>query len=244
MKNITLVIAFILALSVNVLATTWGPAEHQCPVCKAKNTYQEIASYGSYIYQWPEKYQYIYWPMTDGYSVYCCPDCHFSAYMWDFDSIPENKRDTIKKFLETVKLDKKYEDYSDIPMATRLEIAEKVYQILGRDDEFWCRFYRVCGFWGDENKALQSRTKALELAEKMLNDTSYSGQEKEKLFIIAAMYNYTGQKDSALVYLDKAKKYTYTNTAWKKENAEGLDEYLTDLIVQYKEFIRKGGKED
>ena len=58
--------------------------------------------------------------------------------MWDFDSVPENRVDTLTKFLSTVKLEKKYKDYIDIPMTTRLEIAENVYKILGRDNEFWC----------------------------------------------------------------------------------------------------------
>ena len=77
----------------------------------------------------------------------------------------------------------------------------------------------------------------------MLLDSVYSGQEKEILFIIAAMNNFTGQSDSALIYLDKASLLTYENKKWKEENVKGLDRYLTDLIKQYKEFIRKE-KED
>lgn len=167
--------------------------------------------------------------------------------MWDFDSVPENRVDTLTKFLSTVKLEKKYKDYIDIPMTTRLEIAENVYKILGRDNEFWCKFYRVLGYHYDQEKnkekAKESRLKSLDLARLMLSDSVYSGQEKEILFIIAAMNNFIGQKDSALIYLDKASLLTYENKKWKEENVKGLDRYLTDLIKQYKEFIRKE-KED
>ncbi|MPM24415.1 hypothetical protein SDC9_70897 [bioreactor metagenome] len=247
MKRIIFVLGAIFLLTFNVNATTWFPAEHTCPVCKQTNEYQEIGSYGGYIYQWPSKYQYVYWPLTDLPSVYSCPKCFFSTYMWDFDSIPENKIDTLSKFLTTVKPDKEYTDYLDIPMITRLEIAENVYKILWKDNEFWCEFYRVQGYHYDQDKnkekAKDSRLKSLDYARLMLSDTAYIGQEKEILFIIAAMNNFIGQKDSALIYLDKASSLTYENKKWKEENAKGLDKYLTDLIVQYKEFIRKEDEE-
>ncbi len=247
MKRIIFIAATVLLLTYNAGATTWFPVEHTCPVCKHKHTYQEIGSYGGYIYQWPSKYQYVYWPLTDLPSVYCCPKCHFSTYMWDFDSIPQNKLDTLTKFLATVKLDKKYKDYLDIPITTRLEVAKSVYKIMGKDNEFWCKFYRVLGYHYDEDnnkdKAKEYRLKSLELARSMLSDSLYFGQEKEIFLIIAAMNNFTGQKDSALVYLDKADLLTYENKNWKDTNVKRFDEYLTDLIKQYKEFIRKNEEE-
>ncbi|WP_320051746.1 DUF2225 domain-containing protein [uncultured Acetobacteroides sp.] len=243
MKRIAVVLGLLLTLALSVRATEWSPVERTCPICKHKHEYQEIVSYGSYIYSWPSKYQYVFWPLTDNPSVYCCPVCHFSAYMWDFDKVPESKVDTLTKFLQTVKLDKEYKDYQDIPMTTRLEIAENVYKIIEQKSEFWCKFYRVLGYHYDQDKnaikAKESRLKALETAKQMLADTTYRGQEKEILFIAAAMHNFVGQKDSALAYLDKASALTYKNKSWKVENAKGLDGYLSDLIKQYKEFIRK-----
>jgi len=244
MKKLAWIITFMLTISVNAIATTWSPSKHKCPICSKTNTYYEIMSYGGYIYQWPTKFQYVFWPLIDQESVYCCPDCHFATYMWDFDSIPNEKKDTIELFLKTVKLDKKYKDYRSIPMTTRLLIAENVYNILGRDDEFWCKFYRVLGYHFDvENKKSQaqsSRFKALELAKTMVNDTARIDQKKENLFIVAAMYNYTSQKDSALKYLDYTINLKYANKNMKEENATGLDEYLTDLIVQYRDLLLKG----
>ncbi len=243
MKKIILVLAIISLFTITVSATTWYPKKYSCPLCKHKHEYQTIGSYGGYIYQWPSKYQYVFWPLTDSPSVYCCPKCHFSAYIWDFDSIPKNKVDTLKKFLSTVNLDGKYENYLDIPITTRLEIAENVYKIIGQDNEFWCQFYRVMGYHYDEeknnNKAKESRLKSIEFANLMLLDSVYFGQEKEILIIIAAMNNFIGQKDSALIYLDKVSVLTYENKKINEENAKGLDEYLTNLINDYKEFIRK-----
>lgn len=244
MKSVMFIICMIFCLAFNVKATTWHTSDHVCPVCKHSHEYQVWASYGGYIYQWPSKFQYVFWPLTDSPSVYCCPECKFSTYMWDFDSIPANKVDPLAKMLSSVKLEKKYKEYSDIPMTTRLEIAEDVYKILGRKDEFWCGFYRLKGYHYDKEnnkeKAKESRLKSLDIAKLMLQDSLYFGQEKEIYFIIAAMNNFTGHKDSALVYFDKASKLTYKNNKFEEEEQVSIDEYLTALITEYKELILKG----
>jgi len=241
MKRIFLIISAFITLAFTISSTTWYPVEHTCPVCNDTYEYQQIASYGSYIYQSPSKYQYVYWPLTESQSIYSCPNCHFSTYMWDFDTIPKNKIDTITNFLETVNIDNNSNDYLDIPITIRLEIAEDVYKILGREIEFWCRLYRVMGYHFDKTsmskKAKYFRLQALNNARLMLNDTNYIGQEKEILFIIAAMHNFTDQSDSSLFYLEKASQLTYKNKNLTNKREKGLDEYLTDLIAQYKEFI-------
>jgi hypothetical protein len=166
--------------------------------------------------------------------------------MWDFDSIPINKIEPIKLFLETVKLDKKYKNYIDIPMTKRLEIAENVYKIIGKDIEFWCKFFRVIGYHYDADKnttkAKDSRLMSLDSAKKMLSDSVYHGQEKEILYIMASMQNFIGEKDSALVFLEQANSKTYQNKNWKDENVKGLNDYLTSLIVEYKELIKNDSK--
>lgn len=164
--------------------------------------------------------------------------------MWDFDDLPGNKYDTLKTYLSTIKFDQKYKSYTDIPMPLKFEIAENIYKILWRDQEFWCRFYRVMGYHYDlalnKEKALEARKTALNIAKELLIDPEREGQQKENLYIIAAMHNFLGQKDSALYYLDESSKFTYTNSAMDEENAKGLDEYITELIGQYKYYIQTG----
>ena len=234
-------VLFVLTFSVQ--ATTWAPAPHTCPVCNHEDTYQDILSYGSYIYEWPSKYELIYWPVTDSYFVYCCPKCHFSTYMWDFDSIPEHKMEPLKQYLATVKMEKTYRTYSNIPMTVRLGIAENVYQILERDKDFWCQFYRITGYHYEqeknEAKAKEARLTAMNIAKEMLSDPSNKGQEKEFLLIIAAMCHFTGEKDTALTYLGKAGKSKYRNKELGKKDEEGFDAYLTALINEYKELLNK-----
>lgn len=231
------------SISISVKAIMWLPAPKVCPNCMHKSEYQVNVSYGDYIYYTPSKYQYIYFPYTDPRSVYCCSKCYYSAYMWDFDSIPANKTDTIKVFLSTVKFDKTYKDYLEIPILKRLEISENIYKILGRDNQFWCQFYRVIAFYYDESKndikAKESRQISLKLARDLLTDTLYAGQEKETFYIIAAMHYFIGQKDSSLIYLNKAQILTYKNKNLEEDGVKNVDNYLTAQIHNYKELIRK-----
>ena len=163
--------------------------------------------------------------------------------MWDFDKVPGNKITLIKEYLSTITIDKKYEDYDYIPMTKRLEIAENVYKILERDNEFWCEFYRLIGYHYDQEKnavkAKLSRMTALNIAKKMLLNPTNKSQRKELLYIVAAMNNYIDKKDYALFYLDKASSLTYQNNRLENDKAKGFDVYLTDLIEQYKELIKK-----
>ena len=72
---------------------TWFPQEFECPVCKTKNTFLVVGSYGSYIYQDASKFELIFWPLTDRPTVYACKRCHLAAFMGDFEETPKEKHE-------------------------------------------------------------------------------------------------------------------------------------------------------
>jgi hypothetical protein len=51
---------FTALLSSSIFATTWFPKDFECPIDKEKNTFLVIGSYGSYIYSWESKYQWLF----------------------------------------------------------------------------------------------------------------------------------------------------------------------------------------
>jgi len=91
-------------------------------------------------------------------------------------------------------------------------------------------------------KAYDARNTALVIAKELLANEQFKDQKKETLYIMAAMYHYTDRKDSALICLTQADKCTYRNDEWKKDNAEGLDQYLSEVIKLYKDIILKDEK--
>jgi hypothetical protein len=157
--------------------------------------------------------------------------------MWDFDSLDVNKVPQLKDYLKNQKWSKRTSDYLKIPMTERLEIAEGVYKILGRDDDFWCQFYRVKGHHYDEannkEKARDNRIKALETAEKLRADPENENRLKEILLITGAMKYFLNEKDSAQNDFRKALTLTY-----KSDNADrdsNINEYLDELLNEFLE---------
>jgi len=246
MKNLTYLSIFVILISLIIggaFATTWAPEDFTCPVCNSKNTFNVVASYGSYIYQWPSKYEYIFWPLIDINVLYSCMKCHFTVFMWDFDKVPSDKIDAVKEVLKGVKLDKDYKTYNEIPMSERLEIAENVYKVLDEDDWFWCEFYRVMGYHyeaeGMKEKADGARNRALTIAEQMIEKSENEGIKKELLLIVGAMKHCLSDDKGALNAFREAVKLKYSNKDLTDEQNTNLEEYLTELLNDYIQKIEK-----
>jgi hypothetical protein len=216
-------------------ASTWFPKEVTCPVCGAVNTFQVPGSYGSYVYQEPSKLQYVFWPATTDRFLYTCKQCRLTVYMGDFEAIPQNRVAALAKMLEAeTKLQEPLVPYYEIPMVARLPIAEKVYETLGRDDSFWCEFRRIQGFHleaaGRADEARAARLEALEIAEKLLKESSPT--RKETLVIAAAMRKITGDAAGATRDLEEAKSLEFDSKDLGPESSENLNGFLDSLIEE------------
>lgn len=232
---------------------TWFPQEFECPVCKTKNTFMVVGSYGSYIYADPSKYQLIFWPYTDTPSWYSCKKCRLSIFMGDFEDIPPNKIADLRKMLETTSLPAQPErgpqesmknpPYLDVPTVLRVSVAEKVYKTLGKtDDAFWDHFYRVLAYHYDGDgktaEAEAARRKSIAITEKLLKAKS-DGKRKELLYVLGAMRHFVGEDTAALKALEEAATLTYKDNAQPAEST-GYDQYLTQSIKEYVEMLKKG----
>ncbi|HYO64237.1 MAG TPA: DUF2225 domain-containing protein [Pyrinomonadaceae bacterium] len=228
-------------------AITWSPAEFECPVCKTKNTFLVWNSYGSYIYSWPSKFELIFWPYTDDPTVYSCKQCRLSAFMGDFEKTPKEKHDAIRKALEGVTLkprapsadDALYGEavYLRVPVTERLLAAQKVYEVLGRDDDFWGHFQRVLGYHFEQEKkpkeADEARRRALAIAERMLADPARSGKRKELLYVTGAMRHFLKDDARALKDFQEALRLRYEDKALKAEQNDNYNKYLDGLLGEY-----------
>lgn len=234
---------------------TWFPQEFTCPVCKTKNTFLVVGSYGSYIYHDASKFELIFWPLTDSPTVYSCRKCRVSAFMGDFEELPKEKHEELRKRAEGLKLEYarpagEYDrgaDYLRIPSTQRLLAAEQTYQALGRDEEFWCRFYRVLGhhYAGHKQQpqADEARRKALSIAERMLADRARAGVRKELLYVTGAMRHFLKDDAGALRDFREAEGLKYSNAELGPEKSKNYDAFLSDLLRQYFELLGgKGGK--
>lgn len=243
-RELLFFLVMLVASSGFAFATTWFSEEITCPLCGTKNTLCSIGSYGTYIYQWPSRYQLIFWPKTDAFVLWSCEKCNLTAYMWDFENIPDDKKAELKAALKDVKLPGKYKSYSEIPMTNRLEVAEEVYQVLGRDDYFWCEFYRVKAYHletaGRSDEAKNARLKALAIAEEMLREPDNQGIAKELYFITGAMRYFTGDTEGALADFGKARELTYSREGMTEEQKGKANEFFDGLLDEYIGKIEAG----
>jgi hypothetical protein len=232
------------ALPVFVFAITTVEVKVVCPICHTENEFLDYASWGSYVYQYPSKFQLVFWPQTWSATVYSCKKCHLSLYMWDFKNFPKDKIEATKKVLEGTKLSGEYAKYTDIPASEKLKIAEQVYKGMNRDDDFWCQFYRVLGYHLDHEgklaEATEARLHAVEIAKRMLRDPANEGRKKELLFISASMNHFTGDDNSALQQLKAAGHLKFHDVKVDEEHAKNYDEYLAKLIQDFIPAIEQG----
>lgn len=201
-----------------------------------------IGSYGSYIYGWPSKYQLIFWPVTDSPSVYCCRNCKLSLFLWDFDEFPKEKFEEARKILKDIKLTFENGKYSQVAMTTRLEIAEKIYGLLDKKQEFWCRFHRILGYHhsaeGDQDKASKSRKKALEIATEMIAKKDDSLDLKTQILISGAMKHFLKEDLGAEADFKKALATKFEDKEASAEEAASAEKNINSFIEEYLTAIK------
>jgi hypothetical protein len=226
----------------NALAITWFPKEFTCPVDNQKNTFLVVGSYGSYIYSYPSKYQWLFFPQTDSPTFYICKKCHLTTYMWDFDKLPKDKLPELKKILASVKVSKTFKEYTELSVTERLEIMEKVYFVLGKDEEWWESFYRVKGYHygkeGNAAKAAEARRKSLELVQKELKNEKSQAPKKLLFYVSAAMKHFLNDDQGALEDLQKALATKYQEKNAKPEELQEAEDGLNARIKDYIEKIK------
>jgi len=219
-------------------AITWYPKEFTCPIDNEKNTFMVVGSYGSYIYSYPSKYQWLFFPRTDSPTYYMCKKCHLTTYMWDFDKLPKDKLPAIRAALKDVKVSKQFKKYTEIPVSERLEVMEKVYNVLDKEEGWWESFNRVKGYhYGQEGhapKASESRKKSLAMIQTELEDADSKTPKKILYYISASMKHFLGDDKGSIADLIMAQKTMYDEEgadAEKNKNAEaGLNERIKDYI--------------
>lgn len=223
-------------------AITWFPEEFTCPIDSEKNTFLVVGSYGSYIYSYPSKYQWLFFPQTESPTYYICKKCHLATFMWDFDKIPKEKTAEIKKLLAEVKVSKVFKDYQEISVSERMEIMEKVYAVLDKNPIWWEQFYRIQGYHygkkGEAAKAATSRKKSLKLIQDQLSEKELAEPKKLLLYISASLKHFLGDDKAAIEDLELGLKTKFeekgTDPKEIKDAETGLNERMTEYISKIK----------
>lgn len=237
---------FALVLTSTSFAITWFDKDFNCPLDGEKNTFMVVGSYGSYIYSYPSKYQWLFFPRTDSPTYYTCKKCYLTTFMWDFDELPKDKFADLRAALKNVTISKAFKKYTELPVTERLEIMEKVYKVLRKDDQWWEDFYRIKGYHyggaGETAKAAEARKRSLELLQKDLKGTDERSPRKLIFYMSGAMKHFLNDDKGAIEDLEKALATKYAEKAGKAEEMKQAEDGLNERIKEYIERIKSPDK--
>jgi len=206
-------------------ATTWGKSEVDDPILKGeKCQVSQPMSSGSYIYQWPSKYDLVFWPFTVQSGIWFCEKSGFVAFINDFKKLKTNEIEAISDYLK--KNDSAITDFSS--MLLRME---KLYSLRESTATFNNRLLRNLAYlFETENKislANQYRRKALTMIEKSLNGELAEQQKLEYLFLATVYNKQFGDSNKYALYLNEL---TTNLDLSKDKELEGFVGYLKALV--------------
>ncbi len=235
MKSKTLITLALLLLTTPALATTWGQTDIDDPFAPGfKCEAHEPASYGSYIYHWPSKYDQVFWPFTDSHAIWHCPESGYTSFMTDFDELSESEKNNIKSYLDINHI-------GNSSQQPTIKLLEDIYAIRNIDDAFANKLLRIFSRWHQEHEsyatANEYRLQAFTDIKSQLNTELPEGQKLEYLYLSANYAKFFGNVTESEHY---AQQLLFAIDNLENEELDGYAEYLKELLNET-EYIQPGG---
>lgn len=188
--------ALLACASAPAAATTWGDDKIKDPVTGRSCKVQSPMSSGSYIYHWPEKYEQVFWPLTDRNGIWVCPGSGFAAFIGDID-LDDAEKSRISDFLRDAPPLPKNPEAAQI-----LERLESVYGLRTLDPDERSRILRALAHHhevtGSQGNADALRRQAGVIMEDRLADAGLEPELRlQYLFVTANYAREFGRTDEA-----------------------------------------------
>jgi hypothetical protein len=180
------VLAAALVASATAGAVTWADREIQDPVSGKPCRVATLASSGSYIHDWPEKYDQVFVPVTTAEGIWFCGDSGFASFIGD-DRLGYVEKKRIAAFLDR----QAGSAPSQWTIADRLQRVEAIYGLRDLTPERRALVHRILAYdfeslAADPLRARQHRQAALAIMLDRLADASLAqGARLEYLFVSA-----------------------------------------------------------
>ncbi len=179
-------LAMLLLSALPAQATTWVDDTVQDPVSGKPCNVKTPASFGSYVYQWPEKYDQVFWPLTDPMGIWVCAASGFAAFIGDVELGGEEKRAIAAFLKDAPALPEK------APLAAKLERLEAVYALRQLTPDVRARIQRAIAYQyeadGQQAKADALRAAAGALIASRLQDPALAPDLRLQYVFVTANY--------------------------------------------------------
>jgi hypothetical protein len=224
---------FVLLQTVGALATTWAPSEKTDPLSGEKVPAEEIMTAGSYIYDWPSKYDLVFWPLTAENWICFNPKNGYGAFNSHFEQLSEEEKKALTKWLAA-----NYNP-SSAPQSYKEKLVwlEKLYRLRKMDDNFWNQFYRLMAYihHDEAKKSLAYVKKALPLLQKKLEENPEGIDRIEVLYLLGEYHRRIWKTGKAKDYFSQVKSVRYRD----REGIEQVENPYFMNLVQHRVNLMK-----
>lgn len=180
-------LVWLACLALPATATTWGETTIVDPVSGKPCKVSTPASMGSYVYEWPEKYDQVFFPVTASDGIWAC-DSGFASMIGDIN-LSADERQRITAYLQgPAQADGGVKD-----IVGRLRRAESLYALRDLQPERRALIHRILAYdfenmAGDADRAAFHRRAALEIMLGRLADETLSLATRMEYVFVSANY--------------------------------------------------------
>jgi hypothetical protein len=229
--RVTIAIVVVSACALAANAITFAPATRPDPFASGKTCdTPELASYGSYVYGWPSKYDLVFSPQDYPMWIWRCAASGFVSFPEDFEKITDVERPKIAAYLAEAKFGPKFKEGG---ITDELLVhLEKVYARRDKDERFRAYFMRYLA-WQYRAKPIADdyRRKAFDIHKKMLDGGALKGDELIETLYVLGFYAYKfGRIEEAKAYFSRMKEVETIDPETKKPR-RGIP-YLDELAKE------------
>ena len=167
-------------------AVTWAKHEIHDPISGKPCQVATLASSGSYIYAWPEKYDQVFVPVTAAEGIWFCGGSGFASFIGD-DKLGHVEKKRIAAFLQRPPRSTP----GQLDIVDKLQRVEAIYALRDLTPERSALVHRILAYdfeslADDPLRARQHRQAALAIMLERLADESLGqGTRLEYLFVSA-----------------------------------------------------------
>jgi hypothetical protein len=214
MKHVICLLLVLLATG-RVSAITWLPSNKMDPLTGQKIACLNVGSFGGYIYEYPSKYDLVFWALTDEKWICFNPKNGYGAFNGDFEEVTEEEKATLTKWLkENYKPDQAPKSHLE-----KLQWLEKVYGQRKMDDAFFCQFYRLMAYMhaDDKEKSIEYVRKAVPILRKQLEGDLTGVERINVLYLLGEYSRRLGDGAKAKEYFAQVKIAKYKDEDGKEQ---------------------------
>lgn len=175
----------------------------------------QMASWGSYVYEWSSKYDLVFSPQDYPMWIWRCAASGYVSFPGDFEKISDAERPRIAAYLAQAQFGPKLKDGIDDAL---LQHLENVYAQRDKDDAFRAFFMRYLA-WQYKAKpaADEYRKKAFDIHLKLLQGGTLEGEALAETLYVLGFYSYKlDRKDEAQKYFAQMNNVEAIDSETKK----------------------------